>query len=447
MRLSVVIPVLDEEARIVAALDALAPLRAAGHEVIVVDGGSRDRTLEHARTRADRALVAPRGRSVQMNVGACAARGDALLFLHADTRLPVDAADAVARALSGRSRWGRFDVTIDGRTSLLPIVAGAMNLRSRATGIATGDQAIFVARDLFDQVGGYPPIPLMEDIALSTLLRRHGWRPACLPTRVTTSGRRWDERGAWRTVATMWRLRYDYWRGADPRVLAPRYGYATPTRPPTLLVFAKAPVIGRVKTRLAAALGDEGAATLYRELAERTLKTARAARSAGIFDAVELWCDHSGHGHPAMLDWSRRYGVALREQHGDDLGARMQQAMSSVLKGGRAAVLIGTDSPALDVGYLAHAASALQRHDAVVGPAEDGGYVLVGLARELDIFGGVAWSTDAVMVATRAHIAAAQASWAELPMLWDVDRPADVDRYRRTLVRGPEAAASRACAA
>jgi len=217
-RLSVVVPALNEAARIHAALEALAPLRARGHEVIAVDGGSEDATMELALPLATQVIEAARGRALQMNAGARAARGDAFIFLHADTRLPALADELVLRALE-RAAWGRFDVEIEGRHRLLKIVAAAMNLRSRLSGIATGDQAIFVRRDAFP---GFPEIALMEDIALSRELKRRG-RPACLRERVRTSGRRWEARGVLRTIFLMWRLRLLYALGVPPQRLAREY--------------------------------------------------------------------------------------------------------------------------------------------------------------------------------------------------------------------------------
>ena len=217
-RLSIVVPTLNEAARIGAALQALAPLRARGHELIVVDGASDDATVELARPLADRLLTSARGRALQMNAGARAAGGEALLFLHADTQLPARADELVLRALE-HSAWGRFDVEIEGRHRLLRIVAAAMNLRSRLSGIATGDQAIFVRRDAFPE---FPEIALMEDIALSRLLKRRG-RPACLRERVRISGRRWETRGVLRTILLMWRLRLLYALGVAPQRLAREY--------------------------------------------------------------------------------------------------------------------------------------------------------------------------------------------------------------------------------
>ena len=222
--LSIVMPVLDEQGEVVAALEALADARAAGAELIVVDGGSRDATRALAAPLADRVIEAPRGRARQMNAGAEVARAPWLLFLHADTRLPEGAVAHIESALrSGARCWGRFDVRIDGRSPMLRVVATAMNLRSCWTAIATGDQAMFATRDAFERAGRFPDIPLMEDVALSRALRRLA-RPACLRSRVTTSGRRWERGGTLRTILLMWRIRLAYALGADPHGLARRYG-------------------------------------------------------------------------------------------------------------------------------------------------------------------------------------------------------------------------------
>jgi rSAM/selenodomain-associated transferase 2 len=225
VKLSVIVPALDEAAGIASTLQALAPLRAAGHEVIVVDGGSTDATAEIAARSADRVLSAPRGRARQMNAGAAIAAGDALLFLHADTRLPEQAAELMQQALA-RSSWGRFDVRIEGDSPGLAIVAFFMNWRSRLTGIATGDQAIFVRREAFAAAGQYPEIPLMEDVELSARLKRIS-APARIAARAATSGRRWERRGVLRTVLLMWRLRLAYSLGARPEDLARRYANGT----------------------------------------------------------------------------------------------------------------------------------------------------------------------------------------------------------------------------
>lgn len=221
MRLSIVIPALDEAEALPATLAALAPLRARGHEVIVVDGGSKDGTPALAAALADRVIAAARGRARQMNAGAAIARGEALIFLHADTRLPAEADERVAEALRARA-WGRFDVAIEGRSPLLRVVAVFMNWRSRLTGIATGDQAIFVRRDAFERAGGFPDLALMEDIAFSRRMKAYS-RPACVAARAITSGRRWERHGVLRTIVLMWRLRLAFFFGAPAEKLARRY--------------------------------------------------------------------------------------------------------------------------------------------------------------------------------------------------------------------------------
>ena len=221
--LSIVMPVLDEAASLGPALQALQRWRAAGAELIVVDGGSLDGSLQVASPWADLALTAPRGRAAQMNAGAARAQGQWLLFLHADTRLPEAGLDALER-LDRAACWGRFDVQIDDPALVLRMVSFMINLRSRCTAVTTGDQAMFVRREVFERVGGFPDIALMEDIALARKLKALA-RPVCLRPAVWTSARRWRRHGIWRTIWLMWRLRAAFFWGADPDDLARRYGY------------------------------------------------------------------------------------------------------------------------------------------------------------------------------------------------------------------------------
>jgi rSAM/selenodomain-associated transferase 2 len=221
--ISIIIPVLNEARLIVQLLSALQSLRAAGHEVIVVDGGSADDSVTLSHPFSDRIISSRRGRSRQMNAGANLASGDILLFLHVDTFLPKGATQWIINGLKRKGKnWGRFDVRLSGKHYFLRIVEHLMNFRSRATGIATGDQAIFVRREVFEAVGGFPDIDLMEDIALSKILKRYG-RPLCLRQRVVTSSRRWEKNGVLCTILQMWRLRLAYALGAEPRRLAQLY--------------------------------------------------------------------------------------------------------------------------------------------------------------------------------------------------------------------------------
>ncbi len=221
--LSIIVPVLDEAETLAEALACLQPLRSRGAEVIVVDGGSRDGGAVIARPFADRVLASARGRAMQMNTGARAAQGSVLLFLHADTRLPPGADSAIDAALMRSNRvWGHFDVGLSSHRLLLRLVAFLMNQRSRLTGIATGDQGIFVRRATFEKVRGFLPLALMEDIALSRQLKRES-RPLCLRPPVVTSSRKWEREGALRTIWLMWWLRLAFFCGADPAALARRY--------------------------------------------------------------------------------------------------------------------------------------------------------------------------------------------------------------------------------
>lgn len=441
--LSIILPVLDEAPRIAAALAALAALRPgpegdAGRaaetpaitaiEVFVVDGGSADDTVAQAIAAGATVLGARRGRAAQMNAGARAARGEVLLFLHADTTLPANACDEIARGLAAGHDWGRFDVAITGTSAWFPVIAAMMNLRSRRTAIATGDQGIFVRRETFTAVGGFPDLPLMEDIALCRLLRRHG-APYASRARVLTSGRRWEKHGVWRTITLMWRLRLAYFFGADPARLALAYGYDAPVG---IAILAKAPIPGYAKTRLAPLLGDDGAARLQAWLLRRSVRAALAAR----LGPVVLWGAPDAT-HPALRACAALGPLCLRAQPDGDLGARMLAAAARSA-GTIGTLVIGTDCPALDASVLRAAASALRHYDVVLVPAEDGGYALIGLRTPAAaVFSGIEWGRPTVLDATRRQLRAAGRSWIELPGLWDVDRPED---YARLVAAFPDAA-------
>ncbi|QCB46586.1 TIGR04283 family arsenosugar biosynthesis glycosyltransferase [Hydrogenophaga sp. PAMC20947] len=431
LKLAIVVPVLNEAMTLPAALAELEALRAHGVVVIVVDGGSSDATVAVAAKGADAVLTAPRGRAAQMNAGAChplARRADVLLFLHADTRLPANAHVLVAKALEGGADWGRFDVRIDGRHPLLPMVAAFMNWRSRKTRIATGDQALFVRRTVWASLGGFAPIPLMEDVELSARLRAVS-EPANIAQPVHTAGRRWDERGFWRTVLMMWRLRAAYALGRDPTALARRYGYA-PRAPSAVAIMAKAPLPGLAKTRLAPVLGDAGAARAQRRFILRTLTTACQASTG----PVTLHCTPPAHRLFHLL--TMRWGVACVGQVDGDIGCRMRAVMAEHFAQAAAPplLIVGTDCPVLTPAILQTCADTLVNHDAVLIPAEDGGYVLIGLRKRLpQVFEAVDWSTPRVMGQTRERLKAQGVSWRELPALWDVDDPVDWERWQALL--------------
>lgn len=223
MRLSIIVPMLNEAAQLPDLFAHLLPLQRAGCEIIFADGGSTDASPGLARIAGYQVVTSERGRARQMNAGASAAQGNVLLFLHADTRLPHGAPHHIAQALHGNAHcWGRFDVCITGRPFMLRVIGRLMNWRSRLSGIATGDQAMFMRREVFRRLQGFPEQPLMEDIELSKRLKKIS-RPACIHHCVNTSGRRWETRGVWPTIFLMWRLRWAYWRGMDVTELARLY--------------------------------------------------------------------------------------------------------------------------------------------------------------------------------------------------------------------------------
>lgn len=223
MKLSFIIPTLNEESYIGSCLQPLQQFRNNGHEVILVDGGSLDNTVEQARPLVDNVVRGTTGRARQMNAGARESTGDVLLFIHADTILQRESVELLMQSIQSSRLWGRFDVQLSGSRFLLRVIEFFMNLRSRLTGIATGDQVIFITRTLFLESGGFPEVPIMEDVGISSRLLRV-CRPLCLRARVITSSRRWEQNGILRTVLMMWYLRLIYYFGADPEKLARRYG-------------------------------------------------------------------------------------------------------------------------------------------------------------------------------------------------------------------------------
>lgn len=465
MKLAIILPTLGEGEVLTQALGALQILRGRGARLIVVDGGpASPQPAAGAQAvgvlhLADEVLHAPRGRASQMNAGAWAARAgaqgaaDILLFLHVDTRLPGDGVQAVqslGEAVARGAPWGRFDVDIDAGPGAsvwlrlgLACVAQMMNLRSRLTGVATGDQAIWVRRDVFERLGGFAPIALMEDIEWSARAGRAGHAPTCLRERVQTSGRRWRQNGLLPTIWGMWRLRLAYGRGADPHELARRYGYV-PRAPAAVAILGKAPVAGLSKTRLIPALGASGAARAQRGFILRTLGTSLAASTG----PVTLWCAPDER-HPTFRTLARRFGVNVVPQVAGDLGARMGAVVarhfapgdrsghrtpgsttSTETKRREPLILVGTDCPVLTAEHLQAAADALVHHDVVLIPAEDGGYVLIGFRRPVHAaFEQIDWSTPRVLAQTRERLKRQGIQAMELPALWDVDEPADWARW------------------
>ncbi len=439
--LRIVIPVLNEGLALTEKLQSLQALRPLGVELVIVDGGSTDESWARARPWVDRLIASPPGRARQMNAGAAntpCSQADTLLFLHADTQLPSDALNLILAALRERA-WGRFDVQLDADDGRLKLVQAMMNLRSRWSGIATGDQAMFVRADAFHAAGGFPDQPLMEDIELSSRLKKIS-PPACLRARVQTSARKWLRDGVWRTVWLMWRLRLAYFFGASPQQLAQAYGYrpAPEAAQASVAIFAKAPVPGLAKTRLipslaaSHALGAVRAARLQRKFIGESLST--AIQSA--LGPIQLWCAPDVT-HRRFRSLAQHLRIACYPQPEGDLGQRMRAcgAQHFAQNPTKPLLIMGTDCPVLAPGHLQAAARALLSHDACLIPAEDGGYVLIGMRRWMpEAFENIDWSTDRVIVQTRERLQHIGASWHELPALWDVDEAADWQRMQQLTI-------------
>lgn len=224
MKISVIIPALNEAASIQATLLPLQPLRQGQHEVILVDGGSIDNTIELAQALTDKIITSPKGRARQMNAGAKQAHGDVYWFLHSDTLAPENADKIIKQHLHDSGRhWGRFNIHLSGQQFIFRLIAWMMNTRSRITGIATGDQGIFIKAGVFNKLKGFKAIPLMEDIEISKRLLAQYGRPVCIGEKLLTSSRRWEQQGIIKTILLMWQLRLAYFLGCKPETLARYY--------------------------------------------------------------------------------------------------------------------------------------------------------------------------------------------------------------------------------
>ncbi len=433
--LSVVIPTLNEADRIAQLLQELRRL-GPRVELIVSDGGSTDRTVEIARSHADLVVEGGAGRGAQLNRGAAAARGAILFFVHADSRFDT-------RALRTLQDWladlrslelaGVFRFALDAPGFGWRVLEWGQGWRHRLLGVAFGDQGLVLPRSLFAELGGYPDLPVMEDASLMKALRR-ATTVHTLPAPLPTSPRRYQREGRVRAVLRNQVLLGLHALGVHPRRLAgayrpnpkPQPGQSTtPYCDQTLLIFAKAPVPGRVKTRLAAAVGPEIAARFYKVLGSMVVKQVGggAHETVVCFDPPDAEAEVR-----AWLGPELKY----RAQSEGDLGDRMDDAVRQALVGGGSAVVIGTDAPDVDASTVSGAFAALGDHDLVLGPAEDGGYYLIGLNRpNSTLFQGIPWSTDRVFEVTVELATRAGLRIHLLPTLRDVDRLADVPESLR----------------
>lgn len=429
---SIIVPVLNEvpsatHDALSSRINGLIALLRPCDELVLVDGGSTDDSWPTLRALAQhgqvKAIQSERGRARQMNAGAALAQGEVLLFVHADTRLPAgawaDFLDCLGQHL-GRVVWGRFDVHIEGKSRWLPVVAWLMNWRSRLSKIGTGDQALFVTRDLFLDMKGFPDQPLMEDIELcKRLKKRLPNNFLAIATPVETSGRRWDNHGVWKTIVLMWRFRYQYWRGVSASELARQYRDARDKIPLTVAVFAKYPQAGRVKTRLEPLLGPSQCEQFARYLLLSTLDKLRGVN-------VTLWTDG---GTPQQWDALLAGRVVTREvQPQGHLGLRMQAAVDAALTHSEMVVLLGPDAIQFSMKDLQLLRTEAAKSGLALVPAHDGGYVALACTRCVpQIFTEqIDWGTEKVAAQTQSILVSLgiKAQWLNAQL--DIDEPEDL---------------------
>ena len=438
---SIIIPVLNEEETLLSNLNSLQILRSNQCEIIVVDGGSTDRSVEIARPLVDKLLVTGRGRSLQMNFGAEKSRGEILVFLHADSRISMDAISQLLEdTRSLNDFWGWFRLTFDNSSSAFLLISAFMRLRSKITKVCTGDQTLFISSRLFKRIGGFPGIPIMEDVAISKILR------ACIPpiilkNNTLSSTRRWEQQGVCKTVIFMWHLRLLYWFGVSPHKLVRKYypkhlltDINKKSHPikykyhdASILLFARVPIIDRVKTRLVKVLTKLEILSLYKSMFEHVICLLYKSNLAEI----QLWLDADpSKKNKAMPDLPSTF--KLCKQINGDLGAKMSFAVRQTLEFNKFEflIIIGVDCPALSYDYLDRALQCLKDGvELVLGPAEDGGYVLIGMNDNYpEIFEDISWGTSDVLEETIVNAKRIGINHHCLEPLWDVDRPDDLVR-------------------
>lgn len=419
------IPALDEEASLPALLSDLSKL-AVSSRVVVVDGGSADGTVAAARAGGALVLRSRLGRARQMNAGAGFLASRWLFFLHADCRMGEAALRAAeSHILDSDSDLEApaavFDLALDHRHFFYRLIERGQRLREDRLGLTYGDQGLLVRRDLFFRVGPYPDEPIMEDVILARRLREAG-RLVHLPAKISTSVRRYEEEGRIRAWTRNAWLISQFMAGAEPSRLAQAYPprrrsdlaptsdgatagtrtnrprLAHPRSPPALLVFAKAPRPGRVKTRLARTVGPQAAADAYRRMGRTIVHQVAGAPVETIVcfdppdaeDEVRLWLDPDG-----------RLDLRYLAQGDGDLGERMSRLFDRAFREGGPVVVVGTDTPAVNAGTVVRALEALRNADMVLGPSRDGGYYLMALRQACpELFRSIPWSTSAVLHAT-----------------------------------------------
>ena len=429
LRLSIIIPTLDESGRLGQLLDDVAKLELP-HEVVVADGGSTDDTVEIASEAGARVTSSAPGRGGQLRAGISAAKAPWLLVVHADCRLPSSARHALLDFLRDAQDddFAHFEFAFEGDGLFWRFIELGQRLREGMYGLVYGDQGLLVSRTLYDAVGGYEHWPVMEDVGLFNRLKRAG-NARRLSAPLVTSPRRYEERGRWSqwlsnvVLITLFRL------GADPQRLARWYpgrrSRSEPREPAhpgqTIILFAKAPRLGFVKTRLARDIGEAQALQIYRALGSRAVDVARRTQRHVIIYYTP------NNAESELRSWLGSAGLEFRSQSDGGLGERMAAAFAATLPDCDSVCILGTDVPELTPSTLGDAFDALAERDVVLGPAEDGGYYLIGLCKPRpELFEDVPWSTDAVFDVTSQRAREEGLSIAVIDRLVDVDTVDDL---------------------
>ena len=422
---SIIIPVLNDAAALELCLRRVYEEPGISMEVLVVDGGSLDDTRIRVQTHYPRArlIQSSRGRGHQMNIGAAEARGNILVFLHADCILPRDWDEIIYDTmLKKNTKMVAFQLSFGSSEIKYRLLESCVEFRSRWLGLPYGDQGFVVHRDTFEQLNGFTEQALMEDVDFVRRVRKIG-KVRTMSSSVYTSARNWRQDGFLRRLRINLTTLYRYFRSTPPDTLKSAYR----GRKNAVMVFCKKPVPGKVKTRLAEGIGKAAAASFYANLVEKTLRSLlRRSRPYMVYV-----CFSPSDQYHFFLNWLGSRSAFLPQCEGD-LGDRLAGAVKTGAQMGFTdIVLIGTDCPDLEPHHIETALIYLNTCDVVIGPANDGGYYLIAFHTDCpDLFSDITWSTDQVLNQTMDKIAQAGLSCRHLQTLRDVDTVKDLKRNR-----------------
>ncbi|NKB24136.1 MAG: DUF2064 domain-containing protein [Kiritimatiellae bacterium] len=422
MKISVIIPVLNDASYLTETLKSLAPYQDE-LEIIVVDGGEAEGSLKNAQAYSEIHMIrSSPGRAIQMNAGAKLATGNILLFLHSDTLLTGDWPSAVIAACTQpRFAIGAFRFTLNHPHIIYRFIEIGVHIRSRFLRLPYGDQALFLKAKEFERIGGYPSIPIMEEVELVLRQRKYG-RLILLPYQAISSVRNWERDGIWKRMTRNIRTLIHYTRGVSPEKLVSFYRGTEKA----IILFCKNPEPGKVKTRLAATIGHEQASHIYKQM---VLETIRTAQTCTGHPYVFIFYSPP-ESEPLIKEWIGDEKTYIPQSEGD-LGERMSDAFKSLFSMGfKQIIIIGTDCPAISRKHLSQGFTALNRNDIVLGPTHDGGYYLLGMKRHHpELFEHMPWSTPSVLDKTQKAINHLKLSYQLLAILRDVDDQHDLDYY------------------